>query len=332
MGRKHEYQLKDKSRDPSYRRMQGNYPAKKFNKGTPAQIRLSFEFTGGATKFIDIAKALSIINRKMYRQGCYYYVNSVELYNNEDAYVDIHTLPDNWVVRSSYRRGKGTFDEMNALAKNALSASVVPKYYDFKVFMSDLHRNTGSANPSLHHINSAALEHQADDWEYSQLVSADDDGDTNQQADNFYLHMIGQHAGSADNWTSVGLITSYSDSRARVHNQSPAIPTDVSEDPLVNLFDYSSEEQLNDIIDRLEVDNVATPYDQSVYVGQSVQSMQQVGRLVTTTQQGRKDQISGFCAPLGLLCVDPHETATAYRIVINLAPGTYHGVYAERMA
>lgn len=332
MGRKNEYELKEKSRDPSYRRMYGNLPAKKYKKGTPAQIRLSFKFEGGATKFISISKALSIINRKMFRQGCYYYVNSVELYNDENAYVDIHTLPDNWITRSSYRRGKATFDEMNELARRNLSPSVIPKYYDFKVYMSDLHRNTGSANPSLHHINSASLEHQADDWDYSQMVSADDDGDSNQNADNFYLHMIGPHSGSANAWDSVGLIKSYSDSRAFVQATSPAVSADVSEDPLINMFDFSSEEQLNEIIDRLEDDNDQTPYDQSVYVGESVQSMQQVGRLVTTTQQGRKDVISGFCAPLGLLCVDPQDTATSYRIVINLAPGTYHGVYAERMA
>jgi len=33
---------------------------------------------------------------------------------------------------------------------------------------------------------------------------------------------------------------------------------------------------------------------------------------------------------MGLICVDPQNTASAYRVVINLAQGTYHGVYAER--
>lgn len=341
---KYSLEKKHTTRDPSYRRMQGNFPAKKYQKGTPSVLRLSFEFTGGTTQFIDIAKALSIINRRLYRQGCYYYVNSVELYNDEDAFVDIHTLPDNWITRAAYRRGKGVFDAMNEYALQHLAPSVVPKYYDFKVYMSDRHRTTGSANPNLYNINSTPLMHQADDWEYSQLVSADSDGDlvidpitghatgVNQEADNFFLHMIGGNTGSSDNWTSVGLIQSYADSRARVHNESPAVPADVSEDPLTNLFEFSSEEMLNDVIDRLEDDNDNTPYDQSVYVGESVQSMQHVGRLVTTTTIGRKDSIDGFCAPIGLICVDPQATATAYRIVINLAPGTYHGVYAERMA
>ena len=71
-----------------------NLPAKKYKKGTPAQIRLSFEFTGGTTQFIDVARALSQINRKAYSQGVYYYVNSVELYDNADSVVNLHTVPD----------------------------------------------------------------------------------------------------------------------------------------------------------------------------------------------------------------------------------------------
>jgi hypothetical protein len=54
-----------------------NLPAKKYSKSSPTVARLSFEGTGNATKFIDIGRALSIINRKFYRQGVYYYVNSV---------------------------------------------------------------------------------------------------------------------------------------------------------------------------------------------------------------------------------------------------------------
>ena len=170
------YALKKQSNDPSYRRVHGNFAAKKYNKGTPANIRLSFEFTGDATQFIDIAKALSIINRKMVRQGHYFYVNSVELYNNEDTFVDIHTIPDNWVTRSAYRRGKATFEQMNELAMTKVNG-ITPKYHDFKVYMSDRHRTTGSADPSLYNINSASAVLSADDWVYSQLVSADSDGD-----------------------------------------------------------------------------------------------------------------------------------------------------------
>ena len=91
-----------------------NLPAKKYKKTSPTQTRLSFEFSGDSGQdYIDIAKALSIINRKFYRQGVYYYVNSIEVYNNEQGVVDLYTLPDNWVTKNAWNRGFQVFQKMN---------------------------------------------------------------------------------------------------------------------------------------------------------------------------------------------------------------------------
>ena len=305
-----------------------NLPAKKYSKKSPTVSRLSFEFDGSSTQFIDIAKALSIINRKFYRQGVYYYVNSVEIYNNETGVVDLHTLPDTWVTKNAWNRGFRMFQKMNSMV-DGVSAVGRPKYHDFKVFMSNLHRTTGSANPSMYDINGAHLGFVADDWDYSQFVSADDDGDATQDADEFYVHMLGDHVGSPDNWTTVGLIKSYGDSRQRPNTPDPVIPADASTDPLVNVFDMSSEEQMNDIIENLDAANDETPYNDTFYVGQNGK-MQHVARIGTEVGVGRVGRASGFCAPMGLICVDPHGVNTAFRVVLNLAVGTYHGIYAER--
>ena len=139
MGRKNEatrdrFELKKVSQDPSYKRVYGNYPAKKYKKGTPAITRLEFEMVGSGTRYIDIAAALSALNRKMFRQGCYYYVNSIEYYDNLDSFVDVHVLPDTWTTRAAYRRAKGIFDQMNDMALRH-AQTVAPKYHDFKVYM-----------------------------------------------------------------------------------------------------------------------------------------------------------------------------------------------------
>ena len=93
-----------------HKKMQSNLPAKKYKKGSPAQIRLSFEVPAGrVTRFIDIAQALSAINRKAYRQGVYYYVNSVEMYDNSVQITNLHVIPDTWITRAAYRRAKGLY-------------------------------------------------------------------------------------------------------------------------------------------------------------------------------------------------------------------------------
>lgn len=306
-----------------------NLPAKKYTKTSPTVTRLSFEFTGGSTQFIDIAMALSAINRKFYRQGVYYYVNSVEVYNNETGVVDLHTVPDNWITKNAWNRGFQIYQQMNRLVGPPLS-SIKPKYHDFKVYLSDLHRNTGSTLPSLHTINAASQTQLVDEWAYSQFVSADDDGDALQQADNFFVHMIGQHSGNPNNWDSIGLIKSYAETRGTVQSESPEDANVDITDPLLNLFDMSSEEQINDIAFNLLEYNDQPPYNFNQYVGETTTSMQHVARIGTEVGVGRVGRASGFCAPFGLICVDPSGLDTAFRVVLNLAVGTYHGVYAER--
>lgn len=315
-----------------------NLPAKKYKKSNPTQIRLCFDSTGSGTQFIDIAKALSTINRKFYRQGVYYYVNSVEVYNNESGVIDLHTLPDTWVTKNAWNRGFQLFQKMNALTDSPISGVARPKYHDFKVYFNTLHRSNGTMNPVMTYINNGSLEYPADEWKYSEFVSADSDGDLNddenglnQEADNFNVHMLGVHDGNTGNWNSVGLIKSYAESRSTVH-RTDTTDTEVDiTDPLLNIFDFSSEEQMNDIMRNLLEDNDQPPYDSNAYIGEVATSMQHVARIGTEAGVGRIGRAAGFCAPMGLICVDPWGVETEFRVVLNLAPGTYHGVYAERV-
>ena len=307
-----------------------NLPAKKYSKKNPTVTRLSFEFDGGSTQFIDIAKALSAINRKFYRQGVYYYVNSVEIYNDETGVVDLHTVPDTWVTKNAWNRGFQLFQKMNAMVDDVSNIGR-PKYHDFKVYMNDRHRTTGPATPAMYDINAANTLFVSDEWQYSVFTSADSDGDGTQDADEFYVHMLGPHTGSSSNWSSVGLIKSYGESRQRPPTMgTPEIDVNVLSDPLVNLFDFSEEEQLNDIIENLDQHNDQPPYNRLFYCGEGTTSMQHVARIGTEAGVGRIGRASGFCAPFGLICVDPSGVSTAFRVVLNLAVGTYHGVYAER--
>jgi hypothetical protein len=307
-----------------------NLPAKKYTKKSPTVTRLSFELSGGSTQFIDIALSLSAINRKFYRQGVYYYVNSVEIYNDETGVVDLHTLPDNWVTKNAWNRGFKLFQKMNALVGPPLTTGQRGNYHDFKVYFNKTHRQNGSLVPSMYTINAGNAAYAPDDWDYSQFVSADDDQDGTNNADEFYVHMIGTHDGDVDNWESVGLIKSYAESRAMVPADSPTTTSSTIIDPLVNVFDFSSEEQLNDLVENLQNTNDSPPYDRDAYLGELSSSMQHVARIGTEQGVGRIGRASGFCAPMGLICVDPHGVSTDFRVVLNLAVGTYHGVYAER--
>lgn len=311
-----------------------NLPAKKYKKGTPCVTRLEFEMTGSQPQYIDVAKALSAANRRLYRQGCYYYIQHIEVYNNSNETVDFLTLPDNWITRSAYRRAKALWDAQHDRVLKVAPGST-SKYHDFKVYMDAQHRTIGSERVNTHGWAGSTTNLISDDWEYSQFISADDNQNATADADNFYIHMVGDHDGVATNWDSIGAIKSYADTRGRVQDAQPLLPAGLQADPLANLIDYSSEEQMNDLLTMVDdQDNESPPYDADVYVGQQSNHLQHVGRAVTTAENGRVAMVAGFCAPLGLIGVDPTGLAPTddFRIVVVLAPGTYNGVYAERMA
>ena len=305
-----------------------NLPAKKYTKTSPTATRLSFECTGNATQFIDIGLALSKINRRFARSGVYYYVNSVEVYNADPGIIDIHTLPDTYMTKNAWNYLFSKYQQMNSLVDTPRG-----KWHDFRVFMTNLHRTTGSLSPSMHGINAASTEIDSNEtFHYSLFTTADDDGDAVQEADNFYVHMVGPHVGNSGNWTSVGAIKSYNAARSQVSMAgTPIVNTDNPDDPILNMFDMSSEEFLNDIADNLANMDDMPPYPAQYMLGEETDHMQHVARIGTETGINRIGRAAGFCAPFGLICLDPQfDTSTNYRVVLNLAVGTYHGVYAER--
>jgi hypothetical protein len=308
-----------------YRMAGANLPAKKYSKTSPTVTRLAFESTGSGTKYIDIARALSIINRKFYRQGVYYYVNSVELYNNSDGVVDLHTCPDTWVTKNAHQRGFKLFQKMNAQVDTPR-----PKYHDFKVKMRSDQTDANTMDPDVYNINSANTSMAPDEWLFSKFATMKSDGGA---ADNFTVHILGPHLGSDGNRDSIGLIKSYAETRAQPPSQGqPDLQSSGHVDPLATLFDASGDHALEDIMDNLDDDNDQTPYDADSYLGESGAHMQHVARLTTTPTIGRVAKSSGFCAPFGLICVDAQNLAgdDNWRVVINLAAGTYHGIYGER--
>ena len=311
-----------------------NLPAKKYTKTSPTATRLSFECSGGSTQFIDVGLALSKINRRFARSGVYYYINSVEVYNDETGVVDLHTVPDTYMTKNAWNYLFSKFQQMNSLVDTPRG-----KWHDFRVYMNNLHRTTGSLNPVLHGINANFNEIDSNEAaEYSLFTTADSDGDfnsqgtaLNQEADNFFVHLVGPHVGNSGNWSSVGAIQSYNAARSQVSfSGTPVVHADNPTDPILNMFDMSSEEFLNDIAENLANMNDMPPYPADYMVGEVADNLQHVARIGTEQGVGRIGRAAGFCAPFGLICVDPHGVSTAFRVVLNLAVGSYHGVYAER--
>ena len=319
-----------------------NLPAKKYKHSTPTQLRLVFQFDEGETGgYIDLAQALSVINRRFYRQGVYYYINSMELETLQDGYAQIEVIPDTWVTQQAWKRAFGTFQKMNSMVDTPR-----PKYHDFKVFMDAQHRNdvnNGIANklPIVTQGIGASGGLSSDEWDYAQFVNFNDralsnSGTTHVTTPNqFNMHVVGDHLGTGPaEYDSVGMIKSYARSRTLPSpSGEPEVPVNNDDDPLTLLFQGSEVHALEEIAEHLDAMNDTTPYDRDFYVGQSEHgALIPLERLYTSgVPSGRTHKVSGACVPLGLMRVSSQGYASGWRLILNVASGTYNGVYAERV-
>lgn len=317
-----------------------NLPAKRYKKSNPTQRTLRFLWEAGDSEnsvYIDIAKSLSAINSKAYRQGLYYYVSKITVQNSGNCWFRFNTLPDTYVTQNAWKRGKKVWDKMNRIAAGDSGRSIYPAYHDFKVAMS----SAGAAQPgsvleTISAIDATTIAWIPDEWALSKYVSGDPvDGAATPSdahfADEFVAHMLGGDSpSSGTNLTSVGLIRSYCRTRAQRTDDTPVISADSDDDVLANLFDFG--DSFDEIRDNLDEINDLAPYDADGKPGTaSVFETVIQSQCATGLDAGQVAVASGFCVPFGLLQVTTKggTDVGAVEILIELAPGPYHGVFAE---
>jgi hypothetical protein len=301
------------------------------SKTTPAVRYLRYEMTSSGTPgtetshFIDLARDLSRVNRRLYRAGRDYHVKKVTIVSsntpNLGNRISVSAAPDSWVARGAWHRAYKAWCQMNKTASGQLSGNIQGTWADFKIFLSADMAGATLLNPKDNGGTDAAV---ALNWDVSTFVTPDGTATD----DEFYGTLLGDHVGAAGSRTSVGLIRSYGESRATVQLTDPAVPSAASSDPLVNLFDYGT--TIDDVIDLLEDQNDEPPYSQVQYPGAAVNMPKPLVCQDTTIVDGRAT-MGGFSALMGHLEFEiksaiPEDVIS---VLIELAPGKYRGIKAE---
>jgi len=157
-------------------------------------------------------------------------------------------------------------------------------------------------------------------------------------ADEFVSHMLGPHDGSSGAWTSIGLIRSYADVKrdaGGAASGTPELDADADTDPIANLFDSSDTH--DDVRENMNTDNDEPPYNHDAVPGETSVEETCLGALIRTSSgAGGFGRAPGFCAPLGLLQVNVSDFSAgtsvgAVELFVDIVPGPYKGVYAERV-
>jgi hypothetical protein len=220
----------------------------------------------------------------------------------------------------AWKRAFDVFTRMNQEASQNLAGDVAGTWADFKVYLSNDMRGATLALPKDNGGNAGLL----NEWVYSQMVTPDGTA----TADNFELHLLGNHVGAAGARSSVGLVKSFGESRATVQNDDPTVPGEASDDPLVNVFDYGT--TVDDVVDNLEFHNDRPPYDIAFYPGDDGNMPKPLINQDTTLVDGSSimGSFSAFCGLLEfeIKSAIPNDT---FSVLVELSAGSYRGIKAE---
>lgn len=226
--------------------------------------RMRFKADNNGTYYIDLAKALSLQERRLHRQKAIYTVYGGFFVDSQGNRINLNTAPMTWVSKRAVNRGFAMWRKMTAKALEHAGATSKSKYRDFKIYL-DNQMGAGTLQPLDASGNN--LYATLGEWDYSTLTSDDPDGPGGTAPDQYELQLVGQHTGADPNWTRIGLITSWVNSRPSPIPFDPTNMPDVN-DPLVNLFDAG--DSIDDRLTIINTEGDSAPYDEVTMAGNAV--------------------------------------------------------------
>ncbi len=306
------------------------------------------------TAYIDLGQCLSLINRKLVRQGQVFKVTGMRAWSNDphadDTDLSVSVLPRTWMMFNAYKKARSLWNQMNLEAIAALGSGNLPKYYDFKVFYDmehfDNHHNNdgGALTTNLLPVDSDTDAMTGGDWVYSKFESS---ASTPLE---WNCHMLGTHATDAGvaegssgrdlpaDQGSVGLILAYQQSRGAAFTDQDLAGLDQNIDvdsPWAQLF--AGDTQNQEVLTDLDVDNDGPPYpaDYAGGVEHPEGTLVGINFMAGGTITGARSsfaQYPSFEAPLGLIKLDANRAQPSGSASSDDVDGLFITLNAEIIA
>lgn len=290
-------------------------------------------------KYIDLAQCLSIVNRRMYRQGMNYAVSAIEVYSPSSGRFEVNSVPTTWVADNATTRGYLAWMEQR---REVLKEQPTMKgaWGDYKIHL-DVQHATDGFGLNITPVDSNGDPYQLGEWIASELVfpvtgGSGGTGAANQQT----MHVVGNNIPAGNftvSKTSFSLIEAYANSRRTPQSPDPSTTgVSTTQNPYATLSVPDS--MFQDVAENLLDNNNEAPYDIDDYPGGEINAPQaQYVDQALISNYGdastfSKGVIGSFIAPFGLIKLTPKEldADTVVSVVVRLAPGNYKGVLAER--
>lgn len=309
---------------------------------TDIQLQSKNGTSGSYLNYVDTARELSKINRRLYSQSRMYGFNGLTFIFKQDAAnpiatveATVRTAGNTWIVQNAHVKGHALWNEMQQLVLDD-NPSVKGKWHDYKV---RLHGDQVTAREMLA-LDGRGVVYGPGEWNVSTYVMPQHDVDPVTglplPAVTFTPVLIGGDTGSTRS-----LVKAYEESRSTVQPLDPNVPAGMSTSFFNLLTDSGSQEP--ELADVIEDENDAPPYATDDYPGGDANAPEPVtvgyGAISAQEVDGR---IGGFVAPCGLLEIElkafgptgvviPAGDMPDIDLLLHVAPGSYKGVAAIPM-
>ena len=307
----------------------------------PAVTQLLYLVPNG-TSYIDLAKDLSIVNRRLYRQGMTYVIQDVQLAQSAGlqasdlTQISFSTAGNSWIVHNAWKKGFAAWREQTREFTDA--TGILPgKWNDFKIYLDDAHEDGTTLAPYA----GDAGAYETGEWEYAKLVF-DDDGTERE----LKMHLIGSsNLADTNEESGIGLIHEYARSRPRGPvGGEPEMSAEANDTIYAKL--QGTDEITDMLSDNIESDNDTAPYDRVEYPGGDTNADVPVPvRWASVNATQGSTTVAGFIAPCGLIQIAANElsldsstppvyeasSTPNFAIIVTVASGPYRGVLAAPM-
>lgn len=342
----------------AYRRSNG-----KGRKIEPAVKTLIFStpvVSAGASDefYIDLSQSASLINRRFYRQGINWAVNSMKVLTSAFiGGIQVQKLPETWVMSNAWMKGFKAWQRMNneALEENE---SVRPRFLDFKIFADAQHHTVGyganllpSTFTQLPGAPLVAVVATPGEWEASSFRIPDTTVLGNTRDREIVAVGPSYPGNGASGKNAVSLIEGYASSRALPAVLDPNVPDDMSDADgvapqnwITAVFNEGTE-QSDEVLTDMRTENNIAPYPfendgvnaDTMYPG----GANQLDGLavhdfdfITSTTVGGQTRLNGGLFPCGLIkiCAQNSGSVSSNLVIqLDLVPGTHRGYLCEPM-
>ena len=287
--------------------------------------------------YVDLAKLLSQVNRRSYRQGMVYHIANIVFDDAQgDATINVGVVPNTWTAQAAWKLGFEHWREQQRAAMKSIGHKDLGRWSDFKIPIN--HDMRGDAD-QFEVIDIEGNTFGVGDWTYSKYIIPDDGSDDPNSCD---IEMMGPSVGSFPARSRVSLLQEL-EYALQKPQEDPDLATDVDKSVYALLSaDQPDTLVLQDVLQDIETDNDMPPYDHDKVQGAgtpgtNIPAEPWVAR--TCMIKGGAGTASpvaavgGFAAPLGLLCIETGSSVDGNVIGMNieLVPGEYKGVHAYPM-